>query len=673
VSAVGTIPLDQAPSIGDNSRRFDIERTAEDLQRELRLKFIRANVGYNLPHASLTNKWNTMCYAYVSGMKAGWFMELFGHLAHANGDGSSSFSSHETRAALRGCGDATCERDTAGLEKLGFLPKDDKTRRKHDSVIRCVRVPQVILDAFPLEDQEPSNPRVQDSRTLKSEGSKAKFENQEPSNLSPRTLKSEGLPLVFTQVVEEEVNTLRARELGCKSSDSQPREGKEEARQGELVAKAQDRFTAEPFLDIGLADDEAPLPTKAHLQEFAAVAHAFNYPPDAELPERNHANLQRVKTALADSVTAALKKAERAFVLEALNYALSYTGLKEYDPEHKRGPQQALSYFNKAFTGKLDEIRKREHNARVDAKKVETIAEIDVKDREVAKAKGQAALDRRIELGDQAAQKRIEANGTGKVNGQHHTPPQPERFNDDDKRAETVEGEWITNRHANRILDGIEGATVGFVRNLLLDAARNNWKKKPSPAEVIDWCISRGRTLKLYEVHGTPDKLAGGPAAKCSSGEFRRILHVSQAFVDRMQSAYPSIDLSEMFGIFEDFDFDFEAIGYGAEQQAAFEGAFEGELRQKHERNLAAEGRRAEEEELGVSIDGGRVTVRGWLAKEVERRGGDTAFRVIDLANKNSRFSGLSVERVVKVVRKIADLAGAGKSTGVCLEAGFIA
>src|SRR5271166_4848478 len=210
---------DGAEPAGDNSRRF--ERTANDLKRELQLKFIRANVGHSLPHPSLTNKWNTMCYAYVSGMKSGPFMELFGHLAHANGDGSNSFSSHKTRAMLRGCGDATCERDTAALEKLGFLPGDDKERRKQDSAIRRIKVPQVILDAFPLEDQEPSNLRVQDLRTLKSEGSIAKFEDQEPSNLQPRTLKSEGLPLVLTLVVEEE-DKHTARVSGCEVENLQP-------------------------------------------------------------------------------------------------------------------------------------------------------------------------------------------------------------------------------------------------------------------------------------------------------------------------------------------------------------------------------------------------------------------------------------------------------------------
>jgi hypothetical protein len=91
------------------------------------------------------------------------FIELFGHLAFARHDGTNTYASHETRAIIRGCSESACQRATTKLERDGWLV--DTKRRKKDSAIRSVKIPQVILDAFPLEAQEPAKTPVLTDRS----------------------------------------------------------------------------------------------------------------------------------------------------------------------------------------------------------------------------------------------------------------------------------------------------------------------------------------------------------------------------------------------------------------------------------------------------------------------------------------------------------------------------
>ena len=86
--------------------------------------------------------------------------------------------------------------------------------------------------------------------------------------------------------------------------------------------------------------------------------------------------------------------------------------MEEPEPGSRKGAGAAKTWFFKAFGGNLDLVRKREHDARVDAKKIETLAEIDIKDREKAKEMGRGALGTRLEAGNQAAAKRIEVPAT---------------------------------------------------------------------------------------------------------------------------------------------------------------------------------------------------------------------------------------------------------------------
>jgi hypothetical protein len=466
-------------------------------------------------------------------------------------------------------------------------------------------------------------------------------------------------------VVEVEGSALRAREDGCSEEKLQP--GKETPATEEAA-----------FCQGGLQEDVA----KGHLFE----------PAEQQIELTPKQRLQHIFTRWGYAPTAEPKKvASYATVQRALNLAKEHGNGKpehlaakalqsvlahmeealEHEPDPKSKPGKGLAYFEARFKGTLRDLVMQDHNDRVEAKKVEAIAEEEVgtvKDQRAIRVKGTET--RTDGYNQAAAAKRIEAGG--KANGNVETIPAA-RFRDDERKVEVVADLWIEGHHANLILDGIEGSDVPFVRKLLLDAGRRKWKEKPTPAKVIDCCINIGERRKLEEVHGTPDKLAAGPPATCAYGEFKRALHVSQAFVDRMQSAYPSIEPDRMLRIFSSFDFDFEAMSYGAEQQAVFEAAFEDELREAHEHNLAAEKQRAENEAVGVSIVDGRVNICGWLAQEVDSKGGYAAFRAIEFANKDLRFEGLSVERIITVVRKIVDLARAGKPTAVCMHGGFMA
>ncbi|MGA7326887.1 MAG: hypothetical protein WBX25_20950, partial [Rhodomicrobium sp.] len=448
------------------------------------------------------------------------------------------------------------------------------------------------------------------------------------------------------EVVEEEVNTLRARVHGC----------------------------GEDFLQPSNSGEKLHI-RHEHLARWYRIVSRWGYPPNASIanfpPDRAIVDL-----AFKNAVALQGKTFSEDIAEEALELTIGHMEAMTFDEltkKSKKGYGPAKTYFSTEFGGTLTRLEREKHERLVAAAVTQERGKTEIDGARAANDKKLGALDHRLALGNQAAAKRAETGSApARMNGQVHPAPSPsERFPHNDKRAETVEGEWITNRHASKILDGIEGATVGFVRDLLLDAARKTWQRKPSAAQVIDWCISRGRTLKLYEVHGTPDKLAGGPAATCPYGEFRRQLHISQAFVDRMESDYPSVDIYRMYNIFNDFDFDFEAIGYGANRQAAFEEAFEDELQNERDRSLAAERQLKADEAIGVSIVDGQVTVRGWLADEVSRKGGYEALTAIRLANKNCRFAGLSVERVVSIVRRMTALAKDGKSVGVCIEAGF--
>ena len=97
-------------------------------------------------------------------------------------------------------------------------------------------------------------------------------------------------------------------------------------------------------------------------------------------------------------------------------------------PKSKTGAGPCLAYFNQVFPGKLSKFRKREHDDRVDAKTVEAKAEIEVNGAHAANDKKLAALDTRIELGNQAAQKRIEGGSTApRVNGDFASVGKPVR------------------------------------------------------------------------------------------------------------------------------------------------------------------------------------------------------------------------------------------------------
>ena len=430
-------------------------------------------------------------------------------------------------------------------------------------------------------------------------------------------------------VVVEEDNTLHARDDGCGNEVLQPCKEREEFRQGELSAKAEGHFIAEPVFDLGTTGEDGPLPTKEHLLEFAAIAHGFNYPPDAQIPERNHAHIQRAKTGFTKTIEAALKKAERAFVLEALDYALAITGLKEHDPQHNRGPAPALSYFNKAFTGQLHEIRQREHDARVNAKTVEEKALIGVnavKEQAAIRVNGTKA---RTAAWNQAAAKQIES---APKNGQSAPMPAAERFDERKDKIIDVRSTWISGMAANTVLDDVPGSTKEMVYKGLQKAASGLDKEniarcsgqveKPSEDRVLRWV----RKYCIFEIHGKPAERCGGPIAELSGRlADSHWVCLSQQFIDGMKAKHP-LPESSLFSVFESLmpsrAADFAVADY-LSLQAKFETEFEAkaaeafkaaeELRRYEERDQERKQQQQEQQQEESPAQGRRSLVyRRW-------------------------------------------------------------
>jgi hypothetical protein len=237
------------------------------------------------------------------------------------------------------------------------------------------------------------------------------------------------------------------------------------------------------------------LPTKAHFKEFAETAYTFNYPEDATIPPRTtgaHKHLQKVCKGFAGIVKAALEKSSRSLVLEALDYAVAYTGSKGHKPEYGTGPHPALSYFSKTFKGELGRLKKAEHAERVDAQKRQALAEIEIEGAKAANGKKLAALDSRIQLGNDAAAKRIASASKGKDNRTHDERVFDAMCRYDERRdaertaAEEAEAnavrksgfkEWedvkkignfqVKGSHCQNIEDAVPGATSRQIRNAL--------------------------------------------------------------------------------------------------------------------------------------------------------------------------------------------------------------
>lgn len=279
------------------------------------------------------------------------------------------------------------------------------------------------------------------------------------------------------------------------------------------TAKLQLEAEAEPLAGAELLAraellTEGPLPTKEHLREFSAIAHSFNYPPDATVPKPNYAHLQMVKTSLTNAVIAALQKAPRHLVLGALDFAIPYTGLKKRKPEYGVGPQPALSYFLQAFDGKLTKLLRAEHAARVEAKKLEAIAEIEVRE---AADKAEARVN-----GTKTRQAFIRAGAAPFAGSRTITIDGKRRYHPGAKLVPLI---GLFGEHTNKLFHDLEakGATFEDIDDAFGKENGKSGDRTLTRDEVlksvrrsVDCALSERRDADLKAKFGEPDKLCGG-------------------------------------------------------------------------------------------------------------------------------------------------------------------
>ncbi len=343
-------------------------------------------------------------------------------------------------------------------------------------------------------------------------------------------------------VVEEEINTPRAN--GC-------------VFEGLLAGSVQ---APEPEL-FNANEAPASLPSKAHLQRWEEITRRWGRSPAEELPPRDKPDF-KVGQWLKSDVKAlgfGLKYEPEIInaALEATLSAMEACTMDEPTAASVKGAKPAKNYFSKQFPSDLARLRKIEHDARVDAKKVETLAEDEVIIKRAANEKASekklAALDRGIA---QNEQKRIEAGAhVSKANGAPDG-----RFNDADKRVTEIAGHIISGPDANAILDAVPGSTPAQVRTALREISDKFRKPdgKPyafgSPADVSAKGVHNAaiRYLReqerkradeaLKDKHGKPEAFCGGtPHPDFKSNWFC----LSQEFILALKQKCPNLKAEE--------------------------------------------------------------------------------------------------------------------------------
>jgi hypothetical protein len=248
-------------------------------------------------------------------------------------------------------------------------------------------------------------------------------------------------------------------------------------------------------------EEDSSLPgPKTRLQR---IFTRWGYSPSAQPPKQ--ASWPSVQRALGLAENHGCGKPEH-LVAKALTSVLAHMEEAiEHEPGPKSEPGKGLAYFEARFKPTLRDLVNADHDDRVAAKRVETLAEIDIKDREIAKAKGQATLDKRIAAGEQAAVKRIEASPSASrpaANGAASAPA--DRFRDDDKKIGEVHGVWIEGWIGNEILDRLrsegKAVTINDVKKGIVEASAifrrpgspvsDSLKPEATTKAISDWLIS---------------------------------------------------------------------------------------------------------------------------------------------------------------------------------------
>jgi hypothetical protein len=338
--------------------------------------------------------------------------------------------------------------------------------------------------------------------------------------------------------------------------------------------------------------------------------------------------------------------------------------------------KSALSYFRSAFRGARDRLDRQAKDRERGLKTADAIDAEKLAREKMITEKAGKAFDRSAEMGLAAKAKSIEsgaANGARKVNGAPSNIPVREpdcpenvwqarlkryvakgritqaeaesaglaadRFPDDDRPATKIGFTSISNRRANKIIDAInkalgeaaKKADRDFVDDLFLDASRKSWGGRPgrgscdpSEAELFDWCVEEGTRKLLFDNHGTPQALClKGSKDTVAEHSWEKFEHtyicLSQAFIDRMRSAYPHVDSYSLHERFKSLAYShayrLDKSKYGPGWQEAFEAVFEAETAETNQR--IAEREKEERERQARLAEKEREERIRWVADEV--------------------------------------------------------
>jgi hypothetical protein len=510
--------------LGHNSRAYDVERTAT----ELRGKYIRDFV-----HEGTPFKWCVLTYANASDMSSDAFRNLFSILSYADENGENAYASNETMARLTGRSLSTIKRSNSELQKDGW--RITTKRRQNDSAIVKVALPQKAIDAILFEILEPSPVTVPDLGSVTREPSK-------PLEVSPVSLPGalEGSPVTLREfgrltrdpltivVGEEEVKHTGSATEG--QLDWKEQAQVECSSSVALNGHAQARLTEGPQLqgvELNLArSSSSNQPNGARVYNQSEIAYTTQGGEPklctsadlfgGKLPSREHLELwHRIVTRWGRSPAANIKEKKVNFsvgqwlkndvknlgrghshetILSALDITLGSMEactLDEPTEAAKPGAKPAKNYFAKQFAGTLQRLRADEHAERVEAQKRQALAEIEIEGAKAANGKKLAALDSRIQMGNDAATKRIAATGAngysnGHANGKAAAPAQPDRFRDDDKKVADICGHWVDGPAAQAILEECPGATPKDVRTALREISNKFRKDDGRPQGIGD-------------------------------------------------------------------------------------------------------------------------------------------------------------------------------------------
>jgi hypothetical protein len=191
----------------------------------------------------------------------------------------------------------------------------------------------------------------------------------------------------------------------------------------------------------------------------------------------------------------------QAALFEVITYMVSKHA-DEIAEEHgcKHGKAGFASYFAKALRGAVNSITRAEAKARADETVIAETARLTIEAEAAISAMKPEAFARRVEIGQQAAEKRA-ATGGGHAR-QTETATDATRFNSNTLKVESIKGVWIDGATANRVLDGVPGATISQVRDALFEASKQpdviftqgtafatGARSSVAPAKIVEWCI----------------------------------------------------------------------------------------------------------------------------------------------------------------------------------------